>query len=61
MDVGRFVQLDEGTAVDETFDVEGRERDEVVLVVFGEVEKSVSDLLDLDCARERGFLGVVSL
>ncbi len=61
LDVGGLVQLDEGTAVDETFDVERRERDEVVFVVFGEVEDGVSDLLDVDCARERGFLGIVAL
>lgn len=37
LDVSGLVQLDERAAVDETFDVERRERDEVVFVIFGEV------------------------
>ena len=50
LDVGGFVELDEGTAVDESFDVQGWERDEVVFVVFVEVEDGVPDLLDVDGA-----------
>ena len=38
-----------------------RERDEVVFVVGIEVEESMADLLDVNCAGEGGFLGVVSL
>ena len=41
--------------------MEGGKRDEVGFVERGEFEKSMADLLDLNCARERGFLSVITL
>lgn len=41
--------------------MEGGERDEVSLVVGGDSEESVADLLDMNCAGEGCFLGVVAL
>jgi hypothetical protein len=41
--------------------VQRRQRDEVVFVVLVDVQQRVPNLLDLDCAREGRFLGVVSL
>ena len=58
---GRFVELDEGRAIDQTLDVEGWERDEVVFVIGIEVEDGMADLLDVDGPGEGGFLGVVAL
>lgn len=49
-DVGAAVEFDEGFAVDETFDVEGGEGDEVGFVVGGYGEEGMSDLFDVDCA-----------
>ncbi len=49
-DVGTAIKFDERFAVDEAFDVEGGERDEVGFVVGGDGEKGVPDLLDVDCA-----------
>ena len=40
--------------------MECRKRDEVVFVVGVEMEESVADLFDVDCSRERSFLGVVA-
>ncbi len=61
LDEGGLVQLDERRAVDEALDVQRRQRDEVVFVVLVDVQQRVPNLLDLDCAREGRFLGVVSL
>lgn len=60
-DVGRLVQLDIGAAGDETLNVQRRKGDEVVLVKFVNVENSVTNLLDVDGATERGLLRIVSL
>ena len=60
-DVGAVIELDEGFAVDETFDVEGWEGDEVGFVVGGYGEEGVADLFDVDCSGEGGFLGVIAL
>lgn len=60
-DVGAIVELDEGLAVDEAFDVEGGEGDEVGFVVRGEGVDGVADLFDVNRAGDRGFLGVVAL
>ena len=34
--------------------------DEVGFVIFGNCQESMTDLFDVDCTRERGFLGVVA-
>lgn len=41
--------------------MEGGESDEVGFVVGGDGEERVTDLFDVDCAGEGGFLGVVAL
>ena len=60
-DVGAVIELNEGLAVDETFDVEGWEGDEVGFVVGGYGEEGVADLFDVDCSGKGGFLGVITL
>jgi len=45
LDVGDAIELDEGRAGYEAFDVEGWKGDEVVFVVLVDVEDCVSDLL----------------
>lgn len=65
-DVSAAVELDEGFAVDETFDVDVGEGDEVGfgmgggVVWRGEGEEGVADLFDMDCAAEGGLLAVVA-
>ena len=59
--VGAVVELDEGFAIYETFDVEGGEGDEVGFVIGSYGEEGVADLFDVDCAREGGFLSIVTL
>ena len=49
-DVGTAVEFDERFAVDETFDVEGGERDEVGFIIGGYSEEGMPDLFDVDCA-----------
>lgn len=63
LDVGVAVELDEGRAAVEAFDVQRGERDQVVLVEGVDVEDCVPDLLDYDCERpgHGGFLSVVAL
>ena len=41
--------------------MESGEGDEVGFVVGWDGEEGVADLFDVDCAGERGFLGVVAL
>ena len=40
--------------------MEGRQGDQVGFVVSGNGEEGVADLFDLDCARERGLLCIVT-
>ena len=49
-DVGAIVELNEGLAVDEAFDVKGGQGDEIGLVIGGYGKESVTDLFDMDCA-----------
>ena len=51
-DVGTAIEFDKRFAVDEAFDVERGERDEVGFVVGGYGEEGVPDLFDVNCARE---------
>lgn len=59
--MGAALELDVRRTGDKTLDVQGREGNEVVLVVFVDVEDGVTDLLDVDSSAERGLLSVVSL
>ena len=40
--------------------MKGGNGDEVGFVEFGDREESMADLFDVNCTRERGFLGVVA-
>lgn len=56
-----MVQFDEWFAVNETFNVESWEGDEVGFVVRLESVDGVTNLFDLDCAGEGCFLRIVAL
>ena len=60
-DVGAIVELDERFAVNKAFDVEGGEGDEVGFVIGSYGKEGVADLFDVDCAREGGFLSIITL
>jgi hypothetical protein len=60
-DMSLAVELDEWVAVNQAFNVQGWDGDEVVFVVSIQMKEGVAYLFDLDCARKGGFLSVVTL
>ena len=50
-----FAEFDGGGTGEETFDVEGREGEEVGFIEFGKVEEGVAGLGDVDGVGEGGF------
>lgn len=64
-DLGGLFELHEGSSVDERFDVQVGQGDHIFFLLagpgWGESVLSMSELLHLNSARERGLLGVISL
>lgn len=60
-DVSAVVEFDEWFTVNEAFDMEGWEGDEVGFVVCIYSEKGMANLFYVNCSGEGGFLSIVAL